>query len=471
MKSKIKLSPALENTSYADWMHPLRVIITVALVAIAAVLVWVTPLRPAYSAFEQRELAKFPAFSWESLASGTYFDEISLWFSDTFPAREWFVELGGGLRYLYGVHPQTIHGTVTEGDEIPEAPTRPSAPPTTLPTTGTTSSVTSTGTATTTQPSTSTTTTTVESTTTTTMDPAVLQQNQSLGAIIVKGDTAYEYYNFLRGTADRYIGTINRLSAKLDGVRVYSMIVPTSIDVKLPKEEQPKNTSDQGAAIDYMIGSLSAAVQPVPVRDTLLAHRNEYLYFHTDHHWTARGAYYAYAAFAQQIGKTPAALADFDTKEFPGFLGSFYAQTQDAGLKLGGDTVVAYQPRGNVSLVIGKSPSTTNSYPIIADVTGWSARYKYSTFIGGDNGYSCITNADITDGSSIVVVKDSYGNAFVPFLSTLYHTVHVVDFRHFTGDFVRFVKDTGIQDVLVLNNISATRNGTLVTKLETFVGK
>lgn len=471
MKISSSLLAETKQRPRAAWLHPTRVLLSAALVAVAAVLVWIIPLRPTSSAFEQRELAKFPAFSFEALASGSYFDDISLWFSDTFPARETFVQMSSSIRRVYGLQEEVIHGTVQIGDEIPDAPTRPSAPTSTTvnTTTGTATSTTASTSATTT------TTSTVESgsnQTTTTVDPAVLQQNQSLGAIIVKGDTAYEYYNFVQSTANTYTATVNRAHTKLSGVNVYSMIVPTSIDVMLEPDKRPANSSDQGKAINYMYGSMFADIKAVDVRSSLLSHRNEYIFFHTDHHWTARGAYYAFVEFAKAAGKSAPPLSAFEEKAFDGFLGSFYAQTQNAGLKLGGDTVYAYKPQGNISMVYGKTVATaTVNYPLIADVTGWNPRYKYSTFIGGDNAYSCITNADITDGSSIVLIKDSYGNAFAPYLATLYHKVHVIDFRYFTEDFTAFVKANGVQDVLFLNNISATRNGTLVNKLDSFVGK
>ncbi len=461
MKTTEKISPAQEQHSFTDKLHPWRVRITVAVAVIASIIVWIIPLRPTESAFEQRTLAKFPAFWWETLADGSYFDDISLWFSDTFPAREVFVNISSGVRRLFGIRKETIHGTVTEGDEIPVAPTRPSLGDTATTTTATT-------TTTTTQ---SAVTTTTKKPVTTQAETDIAQQNESLGAIIVKGDTAYEYYNFVHSTADRYIGIINRMGTKCGSANVYSMIVPTSIDVMLPANERPANSSDQGKAIAYMYGSLAQNILPVDVRDILLAHNEEYLYFHTDHHWTARGAYYAFTAFAQMQGKTPLPLTAYEEKAFSGFLGSFYADTQDAGLKLSGDTVIAYNPRGNISMVYGKSPAATTAYPVITDVTDWNPRYKYSTFVGGDQPYVCITNEDITDNSSIVLIKESYGNAFAPFLATMYHKVYILDYRYFTGDFAAFVGENNVSDVLLLNNISATRNNYLVGKLDSFVGQ
>ncbi len=471
MKLSAQLLKETKTRPSAARLHPVRVLVTVILAAILAVVVWILPLRPTESALEQRELAKFPAFSWQALADGSYFDDISLWFSDTFPARETLVEMSGRVRRTFGLQGEIIHGTVQKGDEIPDAPSRPTAVTTV---TNRNDSI-STTTTTTTDSTTATTTTTTHSTVTTTttaIDPSILQQNQSLGTIIVKKDTAYEYYNFVRSAADQYVGILNRAAAKLEGAIVYSMIVPTSIDVMLEPEDRPENSSDQEKAIEYLYGSLTEAVHPVHVRDALLSHRDQYLYFHTDHHWTARGAYYAFAEYARQVGRTAAPLDAFEEKAFDGFVGSFYSETQDAGLKLGGDTVYAYVPQGNISMVYGKTVATaTTKHPVIADVTDWNPRYKYSAFIGGDNAFTCITNEDITDGSSVALIKDSYGNALAPYLATIYHKVYVLDFRYFSDDFIGFIKDNGVQDVMFLNNMSATRNKMLINKLDAFVGE
>lgn len=109
----------------------------------------------------------------------------------------------------------------------------------------------------------------------------------------------------------------------------------------------------------------------------------------------------------------------------------------------------------------------TYNWPLISDVTDWATSTKYSTFIGGDNPYTIIQNSDLTDGSSCLVIKESFGNAFIPFLAANYQTVHVIDYRYWNGNIQDFVKTNGVQDVLFLNNVSATRNSSLVGKMAT----
>lgn len=78
-------------------------------------------LRPSYSEVEKRDLAKFPAFSASALASGVYFDDITEWFSDTFPLKDSFVTLNARMKSLYGFGAK-IYGQVEQGDDIPDTP-------------------------------------------------------------------------------------------------------------------------------------------------------------------------------------------------------------------------------------------------------------------------------------------------------------------------------------------------------------
>ena len=286
---------------------------------------------------------------------------------------------------------------------------------------------------------------------------------------MIVGDSGYEYYNFSREVADQYIGMLNHTAQKLEGsAQVYDMVVPTSMDIILPESfRQNLNTSSQKDAIAYISGSLSPSIQSVPIYDTLKAHADEYIYFRTDHHWTALGAYYAYRSFAELKGISPVELSQCERKEFSGFLGAFYSDTnKNPALTQNPDTVVAYVPPGTIKMQYTDREGNTFDWPLISDVSNWAASSKYSTFIGGDNPYTVIQNADLTDGSSCLVIKESFGNAFIPYLAANYQTVHVIDYRYWNGNIPEFVNSNNIQDVLFLNNVSATRNASLVGKME-----
>lgn len=477
MKSSLKFSSRLEREQYAPKYPAAKTLVFFLLLAAGCVLSLILPLRPTFSESEKRELAKFPAFSLEALLDGSYFEAIDTWFSDTFPFRDQLVTVNGYVQSAYGLHPVEIHeqgGGNFDDDEIPDAPTRPAdntASTTGAPTTGSQPETTTPDI--TTQPESTTTAPSSKDTEPTAPPPSGEINTQDLGAILVYGDAGYEYYGFSTAAANSYIELVNRAAARLDGTAtVYDLLIPTSMDIVLDDSvRQSAKSADQLKAIQYLYGSMDSRVKTIDLFDTLRAHRNEYLYFRTDHHWTATGAYYAYAQFCAAKGMTAPALESYQTKVFPGFLGSFYTKYKTPSLATNPDTVTAYLPPCRATMQFTDRSGATRGWPVISDVSGWASSGKYNTFIGGDNPLTVIQNQDRTDNSSCVVIKESYGNAFVPFLVADYQTVYVIDYRYYSGDLTEFVKENGIQDVLFVNNMSATRSSNLVGSMAKLVGQ
>lgn len=288
------------------------------------------------------------------------------------------------------------------------------------------------------------------------------------GVIATVGNTGFELYTYLDGPAQKYAGVINDVAESLSGVaNVYDMIVPTSTGITLPDKYYDSITSsNQKESIEKITGYLSPSVKTVNIYETLMQHRDEYIYFRTDHHWTALGAYYAYREYCAAAGITPTELEDHESVDFTGFLGSFYNDSDNAPELNDPDTVTAYYPISeNASLRYTGNDGVEYDWPIISDATNYGSSLKYCTFAAGDQPFTVITNSDKTDGSTCVVVKESFGNALIPFLVDNYQTVYVIDYRYWSGDFTSFVKESGAKDVLFINNISMTRSDYLIGKL------
>ena len=463
----------------AMWSYPIRIAAFFLMLLIFSVAVWVAP-HPTHSEVEKRDLAKFPTISFKTFFSGEYFDGINTWFADTFPGREGFVKLDAWANRFYRMSDEKLYGSVEQGDDIPDTPTRPTEEPTTTaaPTSTTTGKTGTTTGGTTTTAAPTTTTKPAPKTTRAAADHDYWHDGvpenaptQTLGGVLVRGDSAFEYYNFSKSTGDEYVRVINKAASQLKGkATVYDIVVPTSIDVMLPASvRNGLNSSDQKKATEYLYGSMSADVVTVPIIDVLRSHNDEYLYFHSDHHWTARGAYYAYAEFAKKAGLTPHALGEYSESVFDGFQGSFFSETQDAKLRV--DTVIAYNPIGGGSLYFIDRDGGQLDWHIISNVSDWAANSKYNTFIGGDNPYTEITSDAVHDGSSVVVVKESFGNAFVPFLVDHFEKVYVLDYRYYdTQSLQSFVTANGVKKVIFVNNMSATRNAGLVEDMADLVG-
>ena len=292
---------------------------------------------------------------------------------------------------------------------------------------------------------------------------------QKLSSVLIVDDAAYEYYNFSQSTADRYAGAVSRAADSLKGTaRVFDLVVPTSMDITLSDKVRARiATDDQKKAIEAIYAAVSKNATTVNTFDALRAHRKEYVYFRTDHHWTALGAYYAYREFAAAAGLRPAELSEFTERKFENFIGAFYYDSgKKAALEKNPDTVYAYEPKSTNEMEFTDKKGNVIKWNIITDVSKWKKSTLYNTFIGGDNPYSHIVNPGVTDGSSCVVIKESFGNAFVPFLLANYGEIHVIDYRYWKGSLTEFVRAKGVKDVIYLNNTSATRNLPLVKSLD-----
>ena len=292
---------------------------------------------------------------------------------------------------------------------------------------------------------------------------------KDFGNVVLIGDSAYELYSYSDKTADKYASYVNETAEQLRNVAdVYDVVIPLSSGITLPDNYYDKiSSSNQKTAIDNIIGKLSGDVKAVNMYENLMKHRNEYVYFRTDHHWTALGAYYGYEAFCDAKGVIPISLDRHESVEFDNFLGSFYNDTKkDKVLEKNPDTIKAYYPISpDTSMVYTTTKGSSNSWEVIYDVSDYPSSIKYSTFIAGDNPFTVITNKNLQDGSSCIVVKESFGNAFVPFLVDHYEKIYVVDYRYWEGSLIDLAKEKKVDDVIFLNNLSMIRSDYLTGKL------
>ena len=387
--------------------------------------------RPKISENEKRELTKFPTFTFQSFFSGEFTSQLSLWFSDTYPLREPMISANGAMQSLYGIRDEQFIGG-GNSDKIPSGPAN------------------------------------------TVFNPTDDGKGEGFEGMYLNNDTAYQLYFFNKQNSDSYVALINKFSKSVKGkATVYDMIVPLHYQIALSEQTVNKyGASDCGEAIDYMYSNLSKDVVSVDTLPYLIAHNNEYLYFRTDHHWTARGAYYAYQAFCAKKGIEHTELNEYRSLKFEGFLGTLYAEAkQPVSMKQNPDYVEAFLPMGtNDEVVYDSDGRKIAEYAIVyTKADKYDAGKKYTAFIGGDQPLIEIRNPKINDGSSIVVVKESYGNAFVPFLVDSYEYVYVIDYRQWEGNLTDFVIKNKIDDVLFLNVVNCTSTSARLNELSKII--
>lgn len=291
---------------------------------------------------------------------------------------------------------------------------------------------------------------------------------KSFGGTVQVGESGYELYNYVKDYARKYASTVSDVAAKLKGTsEVYDIVVPTSIGITLPDNKVKQvNSSDQEKAVKSIYHMLGKNVTGVSVYDILMQHRTEYLYFRTDHHWTQKGAYYTYQEFCREKGIEAHELSEYYTENFGPYLGSFYLDTNKSK-ELRIDKVRAYYPVNNKHIQMLYKDEHGGNYhsSVICDGSNYGTSLKYCAFIAGDNPYTVIKNKKVKDGSTCVVVKESFANVFVPFLADHYQKIYVIDYRYWKGSVSALAKKEKAQDVIFLNNISMTRNAYLLGKL------
>ena len=289
-----------------------------------------------------------------------------------------------------------------------------------------------------------------------------------VNGVAVVGNSAYELFTYRESSAKAYAKAVNALAKDLDGkAEVYDMVIPLSSGITFPDNLEDKiDSTNQRDAMLSIMGMMNSQVKSVDIYDALMKHRKEYIYFRTDHHWTALGAYYAYTALCEEMGIEPEKLEEYETREFEGFVGSFYNDTKNESLKKHPDVITAYLPKSEAKMHVTPAKGKDYDWDIIYDVSAYGASLKYSTFIASDNPFTEITNQTLTDESACIVVKESFGNAFVPFLVDHYQHVYVVDYRYWQGNLAKLAEEKKAKDVILLNNLSMIRNQYLVGQLQ-----
>ena len=398
--------------------------------------------RPSTSGVEMRELTPFPSFSLEGFLDGSFTSDLSLWYADTYPLREPLVAADQWLEARYGIDTGTkmIGGNVVADELPPEGETGSGADAAPAEREQ------------------------VEVPTEDAMAADI--QNQIMSGLYVNNGAAYSIYYFSQEAVEGYTGAINACARALDGeAKVYSVLAPNNSAVLDDETLAKLGGTDQQQAIAYFNSLYDPSVGTLDSWGAIRDHRDEYVYFRTDHHWTQLGAYYVYVELCEQMGIEPVDLADQETMRFDGFLGTYYSQIRDAAMAANPDYVEAHVPNGTNDMTYWDKNGTEVQANVITDVTGWNQASLYNTFIAGDQPLEHIHNPEKDDGSSVLVVKDSYGCAFTPLLVDNFEDVWVIDFRYSDENIPAFVREHGIQNVVFVNNISLAGTLTVADKL------
>ncbi len=291
--------------------------------------------------------------------------------------------------------------------------------------------------------------------------------------LVIDQGRAMEIFYYSPEYTGYYADRVSYLRSQLpEKRRVISLVAPTSIAF-YGSDEMRSGAYSTYDAIKHIYESENGKVIKVDAYSKIAAHRDEYIYFRTDHHWNGLGAYYAYQAFCEATAQEATALSEMK-KEVPegNFLGTLYGFTGNSPLLLGSEDVAEmYLPRHYEGAKHVYFSGAAMDDPIENYLLSWQGVQdnQYMLYIGGDTALSLITSSN-HNGKSILVIKDSYGNAFVPYLMDNYEKVFVLDPRQFKDNLFAFIDEQDIDDVLMLNYTFAVSNGAWLDGFDAMTG-
>lgn len=269
---------------------------------------------------------------------------------------------------------------------------------------------------------------------------------------IAKDDYLIEVYETPVNT-ERIADTLHKFYEKINTEQVDTrlMLVPTASYIyadKLPSFAPWGNQMDTANLI-YEKSSIPA----IDCCGFLLEAANtKQLYYRTDHHWTTVGAYQGYLAYCEAKGLTPVALTDMQAVTVTqDFYGTIYSKVNDYSLK--GDSITLYtNPKDSLTVNYVDTEEVTDS---LYNLDYADKKDKYSLFLNNLHTLIEITNDSAESDRELVLIKDSYANCIVPFLTQHYKKIYVFDTRYYKEGPSSFINEhPGVTDVLLLYNMN-----------------
>lgn len=244
---------------------------------------------------------------------------------------------------------------------------------------------------------------------------------------------------------------INRLTQMCDKYKdknIRIMMVPSAAAILSEKLPDFAPFYDDNKITEMIKSQLNDKNIILDTASILQEHKDEYIYYKTDHHWTSLGAYYAYTQWAQSIGITPLNQSEFDIKILSDeFYGTIHSKLN---INTHADTIKAYYPKNKIDYTI-KYNLENKQYDTVYNMDALKTKDKYSVFLNGNNAIAQIST-NINNNRNLLIIRDSFANCFVPFALNHFENISVIDLRYYNAGIEQYINDNNITDILILYN-------------------
>lgn len=262
------------------------------------------------------------------------------------------------------------------------------------------------------------------------------------------------------------LSAIKQFADKNTDLQVNMMLVPDAANVLSEQLPALATVADQNRMMAQVKRELSDSVVWLDAADALNKHKDEKIYYKTDLHWTSLGAFYVFGATAEQLNiKVDYVSAYASYPITTNFNGTLAARS---GSRLNEKEVIdIYVPKEADNDVVVSYVDEQRKTTSLYDSSKLETRDQYAVFLGGNASVVDIKTASESN-RRLLLVKDSFANCFVPFLTPYFREIILVDPRYYSGTIEDIMDAYRISDVLFLysgntffqdNSISGVFNG------------
>lgn len=261
---------------------------------------------------------------------------------------------------------------------------------------------------------------------------------------------------FDQPAADRVTENLNYVNKFVENVDipVVFSLIPTQACIWADRLPEGAPNASQTDLMAQAQGAVTGATW-ADVYTPLMEHKDEDIFYRTDHHWTSLGAYYGYTGLASALGYTPVPLTDYTpTVRSTEFYGTVFSSSGVRWVKP--DTITTYVPDDGITVVshtYDNSGNPVEEQRALYVESFLSVKDKYSMFLGGNQSLGVVKNANNPDGPKLLIIRDSYADSLVPFLTAHYSEIHLIDPRYYHLSVKDYVEQNGIDQALVLYSV------------------
>lgn len=261
---------------------------------------------------------------------------------------------------------------------------------------------------------------------------------------------------FDQPAADRVTENLNYVNKFVENVDipVVFSLIPTQACIWADRLPEGAPNASQTDLMAQAQGAVTGAAW-ADVYTPLMEHKDEDIFYRTDHHWTSLGAYYGYTGLASALGYTPVPLSEYTpTVRSTEFYGTVFSSSGVRWVKP--DTITTYVPDDGITVVshtYDNSGNPVEEQRALYVESFLSVKDKYSMFLGGNQSLGVVTNTNNPDGPKLLIIRDSYADSLVPFLTAHYSEIHLIDPRYYHLSVKDYVAQNGIDQALVLYSV------------------